>query len=207
MSQLLVAEVHRRVVMEYLRSVMRGRIICTSMKMRRRMAGRLRDEGKQIKVLFKDLVSEIFGHAIDYSSMFLYDCISYLISLCVRSLRPAGWTALCPTSQRSSSWKTFLPSRWRLEFWSESFQMSGMNESNESTSSSFSEWAVNKCFLTDWTNLFVVQLVHFSALSQGKHWQCSVWSAALQWREHRAVLMLILVLMLMLGEQEHQRWN
>ncbi|XP_022594238.1 tumor necrosis factor alpha-induced protein 2-like [Seriola dumerili] len=55
--QLLVAEVHRRVVMEYLRSVMRGRIICTSMKMRKRMAGRLRDEGKHIKVLFKDLES------------------------------------------------------------------------------------------------------------------------------------------------------
>ncbi|XP_076592223.1 exocyst complex component 3-like protein 2 [Chaetodon auriga] len=55
--QLLVAEVHRRVVMEYLRSVMRGRIICTSIKMRKRMAGRLRDEGKQIKVLFKDLES------------------------------------------------------------------------------------------------------------------------------------------------------
>ncbi|KAF1393406.1 hypothetical protein PFLUV_G00015350 [Perca fluviatilis] len=55
--QLLVAEVHRRVVMEYLRSVMRGRIICTSMKMRKRMAGRLRDEGRQIKVLFKDLES------------------------------------------------------------------------------------------------------------------------------------------------------
>lgn len=55
--QLLVAEVHRRVVMEYLRSVMRGRIICTSMKMRKRMAGRLRDEGTQIKVLFKDLES------------------------------------------------------------------------------------------------------------------------------------------------------
>ncbi|KAM4566476.1 exocyst complex component 3-like protein 2 isoform 1-T2 [Odontesthes bonariensis] len=55
--QLLVAEVHRRVVMEYLRSVMRGRIICTSMKMRKRMAGRLRDEGRQIKALFKDLES------------------------------------------------------------------------------------------------------------------------------------------------------
>lgn len=54
--QLLVAEVHRRVVMDYLRSVMRGRIICTSVKMRRRMAGRLRDEGKQIKLLFNDLV-------------------------------------------------------------------------------------------------------------------------------------------------------
>nr|XP_040045235.1 tumor necrosis factor alpha-induced protein 2 [Gasterosteus aculeatus aculeatus] len=55
--QLLVAEVHHRVVMEYLRSVMRGRIICTSLKMRKRMAGRLRDEGRRIKVLFKDLES------------------------------------------------------------------------------------------------------------------------------------------------------
>uniref|UniRef100_A0A096LSH6 Exocyst complex component 3-like 2b n=1 Tax=Poecilia formosa TaxID=48698 RepID=A0A096LSH6_POEFO len=55
--ELLVAEVHRRVVMEYLRSIMRGRIICTSMKMRKRMAGRLRDEGRQIKALFKDLES------------------------------------------------------------------------------------------------------------------------------------------------------
>ncbi|KAL6104913.1 exoc3l2 [Pungitius sinensis] len=55
--QLLVAQVHQRVVMEYLRSVMRGRIICTSLKMRKRMAGRLRDEGRQIKVLFKDLES------------------------------------------------------------------------------------------------------------------------------------------------------
>ncbi|XP_076002341.1 exocyst complex component 3-like protein 2 [Genypterus blacodes] len=55
--QLLVAEAHRRAVTEYLRSVMRGRIICTSQKMRKRMAGRLRDEGRQIKVLFKDLES------------------------------------------------------------------------------------------------------------------------------------------------------
>ncbi|KAM3615650.1 uncharacterized protein V6R79_005630 [Siganus canaliculatus] len=55
--QLLVAEVHRRVVTEYLRSLMRGRIICTSVKMRKKMAGRLREEGKQIKVLFKDLES------------------------------------------------------------------------------------------------------------------------------------------------------
>lgn len=59
--QLLVAGVHRRVVTDYLRAIMRGRIICTSLKMRKRMAGRLRDEGRQIKVLFKDLVSEIFG--------------------------------------------------------------------------------------------------------------------------------------------------
>ncbi|KAM6958980.1 exocyst complex component 3-like protein 2 [Aplochiton taeniatus] len=56
--QVLVAEVHRRVLIEYLRSIMRGRIICTSQKMRKRMAGRLRDEGTQIKVLFKDLESQ-----------------------------------------------------------------------------------------------------------------------------------------------------
>lgn len=55
--QLLVAELHRRVLLEYLRSVMRGRIICTSLKMRKRMAARLRDEGQRIKVLFKDLES------------------------------------------------------------------------------------------------------------------------------------------------------
>lgn len=55
--QLLVSELHRRVLVEYLRAVMRGRIICTSLKMRRRMAGRLRDEGRQIRDLFKDLVS------------------------------------------------------------------------------------------------------------------------------------------------------
>lgn len=55
--QLLVGEVHRRVVMEYLRSIMRGRIICTSLKMRKRMAGRLRDEAKQIQTLFNDLES------------------------------------------------------------------------------------------------------------------------------------------------------
>uniref|UniRef100_A0A4W5RW43 Exocyst complex component 3-like 2b n=1 Tax=Hucho hucho TaxID=62062 RepID=A0A4W5RW43_9TELE len=55
--QVLVGEVHRRVLMEYLRSLMRGRIICTSLRMRKRMAGRLRDEGKRIKVLFKDLES------------------------------------------------------------------------------------------------------------------------------------------------------
>lgn len=55
--QLLVGEVHRRVMVEYLRALMRGRIICTSQKMRKRMAGRLRDEGKHLKMLFKDLVS------------------------------------------------------------------------------------------------------------------------------------------------------
>lgn len=55
--QVLVAEVHRRVVTEYLRSLMRGRLICTSAKMRRRAAQRLRDEGAAIKTLFSDLDS------------------------------------------------------------------------------------------------------------------------------------------------------
>ncbi|XP_034024131.1 tumor necrosis factor alpha-induced protein 2 isoform X2 [Thalassophryne amazonica] len=55
--QFLAADIHRRVVMEYLRSLMRGRIICTSTKMRNKMSGRLRDEGKQIKALFNDLES------------------------------------------------------------------------------------------------------------------------------------------------------
>ncbi|XP_035240758.1 tumor necrosis factor alpha-induced protein 2 isoform X1 [Anguilla anguilla] len=55
--QTLVSEVHRRVLIEYLRAIMRGRVICTSLRMRKRMASRLRDESKQLKVLFKDLES------------------------------------------------------------------------------------------------------------------------------------------------------
>ncbi|XP_060743626.1 tumor necrosis factor alpha-induced protein 2 [Tachysurus vachellii] len=55
--QVLVGEVHRRVITEYLRAIMRGRIICTSLKIRKRMAGRLREEGKDLKTLFKELES------------------------------------------------------------------------------------------------------------------------------------------------------
>lgn len=55
--EVLVGEVHRRVLTEYLRAIMRGRIICTSLKMRKKMAGRLRDEGKHLKTLFKELES------------------------------------------------------------------------------------------------------------------------------------------------------
>ncbi|XP_060799903.1 tumor necrosis factor alpha-induced protein 2 [Neoarius graeffei] len=55
--QVLVGEVHRRVMTEYIRAIMRGRIICTSLKMRKRMAGRLREEGKNLKTLFKELES------------------------------------------------------------------------------------------------------------------------------------------------------
>ncbi|XP_076832400.1 exocyst complex component 3-like protein 2 [Brachyhypopomus gauderio] len=55
--QVLVGEVHRRVMTEYVRAIMRGRIICTSLKMRKRMAGRLREEGNHLKTLFKGLES------------------------------------------------------------------------------------------------------------------------------------------------------
>ncbi|KAK1785940.1 hypothetical protein P4O66_017695, partial [Electrophorus voltai] len=55
--QVLVGEIHRRVLTEYVRAIMRGRIICTSLKMRKKMASRLRDEGKHLKTLFKDLES------------------------------------------------------------------------------------------------------------------------------------------------------
>ncbi|XP_029527268.1 exocyst complex component 3 isoform X1 [Oncorhynchus nerka] len=55
--QILVGEIHRRVLVEYLRAIMRGRVICTSSKMRKRMAFRLQDEAKQLKGLFKDLES------------------------------------------------------------------------------------------------------------------------------------------------------
>uniref|UniRef100_A0A3P9J5M3 Exocyst complex component 3-like 2a n=1 Tax=Oryzias latipes TaxID=8090 RepID=A0A3P9J5M3_ORYLA len=56
--QALVGEVHRRVLVEYVRATMRGRVICTSSKMRKRMAFRLQDEAKQLKGLFRDLDSD-----------------------------------------------------------------------------------------------------------------------------------------------------
>uniref|UniRef100_A0A674MD73 Tumor necrosis factor alpha-induced protein 2 n=1 Tax=Takifugu rubripes TaxID=31033 RepID=A0A674MD73_TAKRU len=55
--QTLVGEVHRRVLVEYVRAIMRGRIMCTSSKMRKRMAFRMQEEAKQLKGLFKDLES------------------------------------------------------------------------------------------------------------------------------------------------------
>lgn len=60
--QTLVGEVHRRILVEYVRAIMRGRIICTSSKMRKRMAFRLQDEAKQLKGLFRDLVSLMCTH-------------------------------------------------------------------------------------------------------------------------------------------------
>ncbi|XP_038153110.1 exocyst complex component 3-like [Cyprinodon tularosa] len=55
--QTLVGEVHRRVLVEYVRAIMQGRIICTSSKMRKRVAFRLQDEAKHLKGLFRDLES------------------------------------------------------------------------------------------------------------------------------------------------------
>ncbi|KAG7262704.1 hypothetical protein CRUP_006134 [Coryphaenoides rupestris] len=55
--QVLVAQLHSRVLQEYLRVLMKGRIICTSSKMRKKMAGRLTEEGEHLRALFKDLES------------------------------------------------------------------------------------------------------------------------------------------------------
>ncbi|KAK2816651.1 hypothetical protein Q7C36_022922 [Tachysurus vachellii] len=69
--QTLVNEVHRRVMVEYVRAIMRGRVICTSLKMRKRLAFRLQDEARQLKALFKDLEStcswldNVIGHLAD----------------------------------------------------------------------------------------------------------------------------------------------
>ncbi|XP_007257526.2 exocyst complex component 3 [Astyanax mexicanus] len=69
--QTLVNEVHRRVMVEYVRAIMRGRVICTSLKMRKKLAFRLQDEAKQLKALFKDLEStcswldNVIGHLAD----------------------------------------------------------------------------------------------------------------------------------------------
>lgn len=64
--QTLVGEVHRRVLVEYVRAIMRGRVICTSSKMRKRMAFRLQDEAKQLKGLFKDLVSLVITQNVRF---------------------------------------------------------------------------------------------------------------------------------------------
>ncbi|XP_061452371.1 exocyst complex component 3-like protein 2 isoform X2 [Rhineura floridana] len=55
--QMLVKEVHRRVLIEYIRPLMRVRIICTSSKMRTKMANKLRSEAKQLQEFFIQLES------------------------------------------------------------------------------------------------------------------------------------------------------
>lgn len=56
LRQMLVREVHRRVLIEYVRPLMRVRIICTSSKMRAKVAHRLRSEAKQLQEFFIQLV-------------------------------------------------------------------------------------------------------------------------------------------------------
>ncbi|KAM6969963.1 exocyst complex component 3-like protein 2 [Aplochiton taeniatus] len=85
--QTLVGEVHRRVLVEYVRAIMRGRIICTSLKMRKRLAFRLQDEAKQLKGLFKDLESDsswldgVISHLADI--IFLEDTPSIQMEVAV----------------------------------------------------------------------------------------------------------------------------
>lgn len=54
--QVLVSEVHRRVLIEYVRPLMQVRLVCTSAKMRARVAARLGDEARQLRELFSRLV-------------------------------------------------------------------------------------------------------------------------------------------------------
>ncbi|CAM9135116.1 unnamed protein product [Bubo scandiacus] len=55
--QVLVSEVHRRVLIEYVRPLLQGRLVCTSAKMRARVAARLGDEARQLRELFSRLDS------------------------------------------------------------------------------------------------------------------------------------------------------
>ncbi|NWR82101.1 EX3L2 protein, partial [Centropus unirufus] len=54
--QVLVNEMHRRVLIEYVRPLLQVRLVCTSAKMRARVAARLGDEGRQLRELFNRLV-------------------------------------------------------------------------------------------------------------------------------------------------------
>ncbi|NXV78771.1 EX3L2 protein, partial [Atlantisia rogersi] len=54
--QALVGELHRRVLLEYVRALLQGRLVCSSAKMRARVAARLGDEARQLRELFSRLV-------------------------------------------------------------------------------------------------------------------------------------------------------
>lgn len=60
-SQALVAELHRRALVEYVRPLLRGRLRCRSARTRSRVAGRLREDAAQLQRLFRRLVSEAGG--------------------------------------------------------------------------------------------------------------------------------------------------
>ncbi|NWW22057.1 EX3L2 protein, partial [Falcunculus frontatus] len=54
--QVLVSELHRRVLIEYVRPLLQGRLVCASAKARARVAARLGDEARQLRELFTRLV-------------------------------------------------------------------------------------------------------------------------------------------------------
>lgn len=60
-SQALVAELHRRALVEYVRPLLRGRLRCRSARTRSRVAGRLREDAAQLQRLFRRLVSVAGG--------------------------------------------------------------------------------------------------------------------------------------------------
>lgn len=59
--QELVAELHRRALVEYVRPLFRGRLRCGSARTRSRVAGRLREDAAQLQRLFRRLVSAALG--------------------------------------------------------------------------------------------------------------------------------------------------
>ncbi|XP_005370350.1 exocyst complex component 3-like protein 2 [Microtus ochrogaster] len=56
--QVLVAELHRRALVEYVRPLLRGRLRCRSARTRSRVAGRLREDSAQLQRLFRRLESQ-----------------------------------------------------------------------------------------------------------------------------------------------------
>uniref|UniRef100_G3UEG3 Exocyst complex component 3 like 2 n=1 Tax=Loxodonta africana TaxID=9785 RepID=G3UEG3_LOXAF len=54
--QALVAELHRRALVEYVRPLLRGRLRCRSARTRSRVAGRLREDAAQLQRLFRRLM-------------------------------------------------------------------------------------------------------------------------------------------------------
>ena len=86
---MLVGQLHSRVLQEYLRMLMRGKIICTSSKMRKRMAARLKEEGQQIRALFKDLVS-----------LCMRVCVYLLFCVCMCSLCVCVGVCVCVCATR-----------------------------------------------------------------------------------------------------------
>lgn len=59
--QALVAELHRRALVEYVRPLFRGRLRCGSVRTRSRVTGRLREDAAQLQRLFRRLVSVAGG--------------------------------------------------------------------------------------------------------------------------------------------------